>query len=347
MQGRTTIRAPSVQTPKKRSNLRDVAKAAGVSVATVSRVLNAPALVSGETRDRVLSVIETLHFVPSAAARAINSGRTRMVGALVPTLDNAIFARFLSSLEEGLGNFGLSLVVATTDGNDETEAAKAERLVNIGVEALIVSGITHSARFDELIQRTQLPAVATSYFDPAYHLPTVGYDNAAAAALALDHLIALGHRDIAVIHGPAAQNDRTRARLRGLEQAAADARLRYFPTDITMQGGATAAQGYLATGRNCTAVLCLSDVLAMSVLFELRRHGISVPASLSVMGVDDLPASAHIVPRLTSVQLPVSRMGHETASAVASWIEKQIVPQSLLLPSRLIIRESTQMVSSA
>jgi LacI family transcriptional regulator len=201
MQGRTTIRAPSVQTPKKRSNLRDVAKAAGVSVATVSRVLNAPALVSGETRDRVLSVIETLHFVPSAAARAINSGRTRMVGALVPTLDNAIFARFLSSLEEGLGNFGLSLVVATTDGNDETEAAKAERLVNIGVEALIVSGITHSARFDELIQRTQLPAVATSYFDPAYHLPTVGYDNAAAAALALDHLIALGHRDIASFMG--------------------------------------------------------------------------------------------------------------------------------------------------
>jgi LacI family transcriptional regulator len=85
----------------------------------------------------------------------------------------------------------------------------------------------------------------------------------------------------------------------------------------------------------------------MSVLFELRRHGISVPASLSVMGVDDLPASAHIVPRLTSVQLPVSRMGHETASAVALWIEKQIVPQSLLLPSRLIIRESTQMIGSA
>jgi LacI family transcriptional regulator len=336
----------SLQASKKRANLRDVAKAAGVSVATVSRVLNAPELVSEDTRSRIQSVIDRLHFVPNAAARAINSGRTRMVGALVPTLDNAIFARFLSCLEERLGAYGLSLVVATTDSMDDIEAAKAERLVDIGVEALIVSGVTHSAGFDDLVRRTQLPAIATSYFDAGYHLPTVGYDNAAAATLALHHLMSIGHRDIAVLHGPAERNDRTRARLDGLKRAAQNARLCYFPADITMEGGRIATQAYLASTHRCTAILCLSDVLAMSALFELRRQSIDVPGTLSVIGVDDLPASAHTEPRLTSVRLPVGQMGHETANAVGEWIERQIVPKSLLLDCKLVIRDSTRPVAT-
>jgi LacI family transcriptional regulator len=335
----------AVQHTKKRANLRDVAKTAGVSVATVSRVLNAPAFVSEGTRTRVQSAIDALHFVPSAAARAINSGRTKIVGALVPTLDNAIFARFLSCLEEGLGTHGLSLVVATTDGDEGTEATKAERLVNIGAEALIVSGVSHSPAFNDLVRRTRLPAIATSYFDERYHLPTIGYDNAAASAMALQHLTSAGHRDIAVVHGPPEKNDRTRARLNGLRNAGRDVRLRFFATDISMEGGAGATRAFLASGFKCTALLCFSDVLAASALVELRRHGFDVPTDLSVIGVDDLPASAYSEPRLTTVRLPVSRMGHETADAVAGWIERQIVPRSLLLDCGLVIRGSTRAVS--
>lgn len=335
----------TVRPSRKRANLRDVAKAAGVSVATVSRVLNSPALVSEDTRDRVRSAIDTLHFVPSAAARAINSGRTRMVGALVPTLDNAIFARFLSSLEDGLGQHGLSLVVATTDGDEDTEATKAERLVDIGVEALIVSGISHSAAFHDLVRRTRLPTIATSYFDRDHHLPTVGYDNAGAAALALQHLASAGHKDIAVLHGPTDKNDRTRARLQGLRDAARDERLHFIVADITMEGGAGAVRAFLTSGVRSTALLCLSDVLAISALFELRRHGLDVPGDLSVIGVDDLPASAYTEPRLTTVRLPVRRMGHETATAIAEWIERQTIPKSLLLDSSLVIRDSTRDIS--
>lgn len=336
----------TVRSSRKRANLRDVARAAGVSVATVSRVLNSPSLVSEDTKSRVRSAIDTLHFVPSAAARAINSGRTRMVGALVPTLDNAIFARFLSALEEGLGDYGLSLVVATTDGNVDTEATKAERLVDIGGEALIVSGVSHSAAFDELVRRTRLPTVATSYFDVGYHLPTIGYDNAAAASLALHHLISAGHREVAVLHGPTDRNDRTRARLKGLRDAAGEVKLHFFAAEITMEGGGEATRAYLASRLGCTALLCLSDVLAISALFELRRHCIDVPRQLSVIGVDDLPASAHTVPRLTTVRLPVSRMGRETAIAVGEWIERQTIPGSRLLDCNLVIRDSTRDVSS-
>lgn len=332
----------AVHHTRKRANLREVAKAAGVSVATVSRVLNMPALVSTDTRTRVQSAIETLHFVPSAAARAINSGRTKIVGALVPTLDNAIFAKFLSCLEEGLGTHGLSLVVATTDGDEDTEVMKAERLVNIGVEALIVSGVSHSAEFDELVRRARLPTIATSFFDDGYHLPTIGYDNAAASAMALQHLISSVHRDIAVFHGPTHTNDRTRARLKGLSNAADDVRLHYFAAQITMEGGAEATQAFLNSGLKCTALLCFSDILATSALVELRRHGLDVPCDLSVIGVDDLPASAYSEPRLTTVRLPVGRMGHETAHAVAEWIERQTVPKSILLDCGLVVRGSTR-----
>lgn len=338
-------RLMAVRHTKKRANLRDVAKTAGVSVATVSRVLNSPALVSEDRRTLVQAAIDTLHFVPSAAARAINSGRTKIVGALVPTLDNAIFARFLSCLEEGLGAYGLSLVVATTDGDEGTEAMKAERLVNIGAEALIVSGVSHSAEFDELVRRTRLPTIATSYFDECYHLPTIGYDNAAASAMALQHLTSIGHRYIAVFHGPTEKNDRTRARLEGLKNAPHDVRLHFFVADITMEGGAGATRAFLTSGLKCTALLCFSDILAATALVELRRNGLDVPADLSVIGVDGLPASAYSEPRLTTVRLPVSRMGYETAQAVAGWIERQTVPKSLLLDCGLVIRGSTRDLS--
>jgi len=193
--------------PKKRANLRDVAKASGVSVATVSRVLNNPDLVSATTNEVVLAAIDALDFVPSAAARSINSGRTHVVGALVPTLDNAVFSAFLAAIEAELSKHGLSLVVATTNGDPDIEVEKAQRLVNIGAEALIVTGITHSPALDEVIKRARMPTIATSYFDPSYRYPTIGYDNAAASRTALEYLIGKGHQHISVIHGPTVHHD--------------------------------------------------------------------------------------------------------------------------------------------
>lgn len=330
---------------RKRANLRDVAQAANVSVATVSRVLNRPQSVSEETRLRVQRVIETLHFVPSAAARAINSGRTRVVGALVPTLDNAIFTRFLAALEKQLALDGLSLVVATTDHDPRIEAVKARGLVDIGAEALIVSGITHSAEFDRLVARTRLPVVATSYYDEGYRLPTVGYDNADASRRALDFLVSQGHRQIAVIHGPTAHNDRTRARLAGLEVDTPGLSLHPFETEISVQGGCSAMGRLLADGAACSAIICFSDVLAMGALFELQRHGMSVPEAMSLVGIDDLPLSSCTSPEITTVRLPVARMGEATATAVVQWLDHQIVPTPTLLPVELIVRNSTRPIS--
>ncbi|WP_299475535.1 LacI family DNA-binding transcriptional regulator [uncultured Roseibium sp.] len=325
---------------RKRANLRDVAKLANVSVATVSRVLNSPDSVAKNTKAVVDAAIAELRFVPSAAARAINSGRSRFVGALVPTLDHAIFARYLAALEQTLSDYRLSLVVATTNGDAAVEAQKAQTLVDIGAEGLVISGITHERELYELIERCQLPSVATSYYDPDFLLPTIGYDNVDAGRIALEHLLSLGHSAIAVVHGSLTSNDRTLARIKGLE-GHDDAQMSFLEADLSVEAGCAAARQILSGKQRATAVLCLSDVLATGVLYELNRQGVSVPQDISIVGIDDLPGSAHTTPGLTTVHLPVVRMGHATAVAISEWIENGVVPAEKLFDTDLIIRGST------
>lgn len=326
---------------RRRANLRDVAATAGVSVATVSRVLNSPQSVAPDTRERVQQAMRSHHWVPSAAARAINSGRTRFVGALVPTLDHDIFARVLAGQERQLASHQLSLVVATTQGDPQVEAQKAKGLVDIGAEGLIVSGMTHAAEFHDLITQSRLPAVAISCFDPGYELPTIGYDNAGAAQTALQHLVGLGHRRIAVLHGAVKNNDRTRARIDALRDQQAGLDLNFHEVTLSTAGGCDGVAALMADRCGSTALLCLSDVLAAGAIFELQRRGVSVPDRISVMGIDDLPGSAYLYPQLTTVHLPVSRMGQAAADAIAGWVETQEVPKPRLLDFELVIRAST------
>ena len=325
---------------KKRANLRDVAQKADVSVATVSRVLNSPQTVSKYTRKRVEDAIELLNFVPNAAARAINSGRTRIVGALVPTLDHSIFSRFLDALEEELQRYSLSLVVATTGGDPDIEAQQAEKLLNIGVEGLFVSGVTHSAKFEALANRRDLPVVATSYYDPDYHLPTVGYDNAQLTTMLLQHLIGLGHQSIGVLHGPPQSNDRTAARLSPLKNQHG-VEVRSFETTFDLQSAGDAVEKVLRSPRPPTAFLCISDVLAHGALFRCQRLGISVPQEVAIAGIDDHPISQSTTPGITSVRTPVRLMGTRAAEVLATWVEKGERATDQLLESRLIIRGST------
>jgi len=326
---------------KKRANLRDVAKAANVSVATVSRVLNTPGVVQKDTLLRVQNAIAALNFHPSAAARAINSGRSKILGALIPSLDNDIFALTIEALENRLGDYGFSLVVATTAEDPIQEARKAKELVNIGVEGLFLSGVSYSADLHDLLRRTGVPAVAMSYFDPDFEYPTIGYDNKKAAQTALEHLVALGHQRIAVVHGPQTNNDRTRARILGASTQRADVSVTYLETELSVAGGAEMVVRTLAAGHGFDAYLCVSDVLAYGVLFELQRRGIAVPAAASVVGIHDLPSAQHTSPRLTTVRLPAKEMGTSAAEALAEWVENDIRPAPRCFESVLVPRESS------
>lgn len=331
---------PPPRPPNRKPNVRDVARYAGVSVATVSRVLNRPAQVAEATRARVDQAIDTLQFVPSSAARAINSGRTRLIGALIPTLDHAIFSRFVDAVEEELGARNLSLIIANTGHDTARELDKAKRLMDIGVEGLLVSGITRSPGFRELVARHQVPVIATSYFETGYTYPTIGYDNAEAANTALDHLLGLGHADIAVLTGPISNNDRTRARLRALE-AANKTRLRFCRSGLSFPAAARTVRQIRQDHPTVTALLCLSDVLAQGALLQLKSDGLRVPDEMSVIGIDDLPSSASYDPPLTTVHLPVKAMGTLAARAISDWIESQNPAPSTALTTKLILRDST------
>lgn len=331
-----------VQSPaRKKSNLRDVAAHAGVSVATVSRVLNTPQKVAVDTRSRVEAAIEALRFVPSAAARAINRGRSGMVAALIPTIDNAIYARVVDGLEAGLADRQLALMVAQVGDDPLFEFTRARQLVDIGAEALIVVGITHDDGLFELMDRAQIPIISVSYFDKNSVLPTFGYDNWEAASLAAEHLAGLGHKRVAALHGPVATNDRMRRRKEALTSRAFGIDFAFIEVPISTAGGHNGIAELLGDKFSPSAVLCFSDVIAHGALSSLQSCGIRVPDEMSVMGMEDLPGSRFTFPPLTSVKLSVEEMGVRAAEAVSSWLNSGAPPASVCLPIELVKRETT------
>lgn len=337
---------PSTPAKRTRANLRDVARVAQVSVATVSRVLNNSDSVTAETRDRVTQAINDLRFVPSAAARALNSGRTRTIGAVVPTLDHAIYAKYLAGLEDGLSARGQSLLVSVTGGDPQVEVTKAKALLNLGVEGLIISGKRHDSALDRLVERMGVPVLITSFYDEAAIYPTIGYDNAAIAGEALSFLQGLGHRRITVIHGDPALNDRVEARLEGLTAnlaagPAPDTELSTISVDLSVAGGVAGARQVLKSETLPTAILCLSDVQALGVLFEMQRQGVRIPQDLSLMGFDNLEWAANSAPALTSIDLPAAAMGHAAAQAICDWADGGPAAQCQELTGELIVRGST------
>ncbi|MEM7524495.1 MAG: LacI family DNA-binding transcriptional regulator [Pseudomonadota bacterium] len=293
-----------------------MAHAADVSVATVSRVINDAPSVTVRTRDKVQAVIQRLGFAPNPMARALTTGRTRTIAALVPTLNHSIFARFLTAMEAGLTANGMSLVVATTNGDPDIELAKAKNLLKLGSDGFILTGVQHSDALFDLVEGRATPVILTSWFDKRARHPTIGYDNRAIAARAAAHLGALGHRRIAVIHGSLTNNDRTVARLDGVRACGADIDVSPVEAPLSVTGGAAAAARALALSPRPTALLCLSDVLALGALFEVQRRGLSSPEDISLMGFDDLEWAEAANPPLSSIRLPAAEMGYECADAL-------------------------------
>lgn len=326
-----------------RPKLRDVARHARVSVATVSRVLNNSGPVAEITRRRIDASIEALSYAPDPLARAFNAGRSRTVGVVIPTLDHAIFARYVDALEARLRTHGFALVMATCNQEPALEEERAASLLRLGVEALVLSGMDERAGIDALAERHGVPVLLTSVHDPDAPHPSVGYDNAGLAGQAVTHLTELGHRRIAVIHGPTVYNDRTRLRLKGAMAAAGevDCALRPIATELSEAGGEEAAKALLREPEDVTAILCLSDVIAMGALFALIKAGVPVPDEMSLMGFDNLKWSALTHPPLTTIDLPVVEMGEVAADSIASHLERGLPLQGALLPADLVVRGST------
>ena len=326
--------------------LSDVARLAGCSTATVSRVLNKPDGVNSEARERVDAAIRQLGYLRNSAARALRSRRTRTIGAVIPTLDHAIFARLLAALQGYTSEHGYSLLVTTSGFQVDQELRQARLLVERGAEGLVLVGHTHSPELYAALEGKGIPFVNTySYLPDSRHV-SVGFDNRGAARQVAEYLLDLGHRDFALIVGYRKDNDRVKDRVEGALEAIAARSLATADTLIveepySIEGGREGLRRVLVAGTRPTALICGSDVLAFGVLIECDSRGIAVPRELSVAGFDDLEFAAHLRPPLTTIRVPAIEMGRRAGEFLLAKIAGQPHAPHYPLETSLILRQST------
>lgn len=331
-------------TSQNRSGIRDIARLAGVSTATVSRVLNSPEKVRALTRDKVLAAVEQSAYRPNAAAKALATRRTHTVAAVIPTLEYSIFATFMNALEDTLANAGYNLVIATHGFNDENEYQRCSDVLKMGAEALVVSGAKHNDEFYRLLETTKVPCVYTSVYNPDYALPSIGYDNQRLAETAIQFLVSKGCRRIVVVHGDTDDNDRMALRVAGAQSVATkhkDLKIEFKQTPLSIAGGTATAKEILSSASLPDACLCCADVFAQGMLFEAQRHGIVIPDEISVMGFENQDWASQCEPRLTTVSLPAELMGIATAESLVSHLELGNRLEHQLFAGKIIEREST------
>lgn len=330
-----------------RVTIEQVAQAAGVSTATVSRVLSRPDMVRARTRERVLGTVRRLDYQPVAAARALASGRTKTVGCVIPTLDHAIFARSTQALQTTLALAGYQLLVASYEYKPAVELEVVRALQQRDVDAMVLVGTDHAPTLWQALLNWDKPSLLTWSCDE--RLPSLGFDNEGAARLATAHLLGLGHRHIGVISGLTAYNDRARSRIKGVRHALEAAGLGLSNDLITEQtlnlkGGALGLRALMSASQRPTALFCGNDLLAAGAMLEAQRMGLNVPGQLSVCGIDNHELAEALNPGLTTISLPTQELGRMTAHHVLSALAGQAIPAQLFLPFELLVRGSTARV---
>jgi LacI family transcriptional regulator len=324
----------------------DVAAAAGVSTATVSRALNQPGSVREALRARVEAAVARLGYVPHSGARSLMLRRTGTVGAVLPTMDNAIFAKAIDALQRRLEQAGYQLLIAASDYDVETEMRQAMNLVTRGADALVLCGFSQKPELLQFLQHRALPCVHVMVCPSPAEGTCVGFDNAEAMAKAARYLIDLGHRRVAMLAGITRDNDRASARVDGARRALKDAGLDLPPNRLVERryALADARDGFRALmdqKPRPTAVLCGNDVLAFGSLLEAERMSLKVPSDVSIIGFDDLELARHVRPSLTTVRVQAEEMWRTAADRLLSTLRGEQAPRATEIDVSLVVREST------
>ena len=326
--------------------IRDVARAAGVSVASVSRALNRPDLLSDQALRRVEAAIKQLNYIPNSAARALSLQRMNTIGAVIPTLGHSVFADFMDAYQSRAEALGYRVVLATTHFDNDVELAQVKNLLGYGIEGFLLSGENHNPELHRLLSARGVPYVHTDVFNPNSPHPTIGYDNRRASRRATEHLLDLGHRHIAALPGLRESNDRMFHRVAGVRDAL-EARGLTLPEPLIVERkysiahARDGARELLSRQPRPTAIVCGHDVLAFGTILEAQEQGLRIPGDLSVIGFDDVELSGHLTPSLTTVNVPVEDMGTRAAEHLIARITGQSTPQHVLLQVNLVVREST------
>lgn len=325
--------------------LDDVARHARVSTATVSRCINDPEMVSKPTRERVQAAIRSLGYTPNFAARSMAAKRTSTIGAIIPTMENAIFARGLQAFQEELHRHGYTLLVSSSAYDPEAEEEQIRTLVARGADGLLLIGHDRDPEIYDYLERQRVPVLVAWSHDPAGRAPAIGFDNRAAMRALAEQAIGLGHRRIAMISGVSGQNDRARMRIAGVRDAMAAHGLdpeALDPVELpySVTNGARAFARLMARTPRPSLVFCGNDVLAAGALQGARELGINVPAEVSITGFDDIELARVVTPDLTTVQVPHREMGQMAAKELVAMIKEKRRGVSHRLEVRIVNRSS-------
>ncbi|MBD8706477.1 substrate-binding domain-containing protein [Pseudomonas sp. CFBP 13711] len=327
------------------SDLKEVARVAGVSRATAARCFASPEVVRPTTRDQVFAAARELGFRPNLLGRQLRLQTTRLIGVVVPSLLNPVFAEQFQAMERAARLRGYNLLLATTDYSAERESAVVEELLRQRVDGLVLTVTdAHSNRVLQSLSTEDTPFVLAYHQPGSTEYSAVSVDNRAGMALATRYLLDAGHRRIGMVAGPTLQSDRARQRYAGYCDAMAEHRLNAMPI-IEMPSHTQAdftALAPLLRGPNApTALVCSNDLLAISLIAELRRHGWAVPQQLSIIGFDGIDIGTQMHPTLCSVVQPIAAL----ATTVIDQLLAQIAgaaPTSHRLPCHIRPGESTQ-----
>ena len=342
------MRAPS-RTPVR---LEDVAKLAGVSSGTVSRVLNQPNMVATETATAVKNAIAKLGWVPHGAARALASHKTQTIGAIIPNLANPVFAEMIYAVQNRLTLAGYTLLIGCSAYDPDKALSEARAMVSRGIDGLMLLGESYPDALWTLLTVQRVPYLIAYSFRSGTERHFVGVDNDRAARLSVKHLLDLGHRDFAIVNQDLTWNDRAAARLQGYTAVLAEHGI-WLGRDQVIQKPWSIREGHAAfeqiwqSGHRPTAVICGNDYLAAGVLAACAERSLRVPDDLSVVGYDDLEIAAFLNPPLTTVKVPSADIGTTVADVMLGSVDSSDGMHSVELTAELIVRQSTAPPSKA
>ena len=339
-----TLRAATPRPRIGAATVRDVAAAAGVSVATVSRVLNGKSTVAESLRATVLKAARQLNFTPHAAAKALATKRFMTIGAVVPTLEDSNFAVGIAALQQAVNRRGYTLLLASSNYDADEEFRQVQAMVGQGVAGLMLVGARRAASVYAMLDAQQIPFINTWVLDEAH--PCVGFDNRAIGRTLANYLLDLGHTDFGLIAQHSPNSDRAAQRIAGAREALA-ARGVQLPQERLIERSHKIADGQLAlrtllqSQRRPTAVMCGTDTLAFGALVEAHAQGLHVPHDLSITGINDVEFAAHLTPPLTTIRLPADEIGARAAEYLMGCIDGKAVVLRTPVEFSLIVRAST------
>jgi LacI family transcriptional regulator len=354
LRGRTEALRPLTSSfaVKPRLTIRDIAREAGVSTATVSRVMNSPESVAPDTRCAVQTVIDRHGYLSHGIAMSLASSRSMSIGLVIPTIINSIYASSTQAIQGIAQAAGYTVLLGVSEFSPELEEKIIRQLLERRVDGLILTGGERKRAIYDMIEANGVPYVVTWKLLPGNAgLPSVSFDNHRGGLVAMEHLIALGHRKIGLICGRSALNDRARERRRAYEESIiscgleVEARL-IHEADFELDSGRDAMRELLGLPERPTAVFCANDVQAIGALHECEEHGLRVPADISLVGFDDLPIAKYVRPQLTTIRVPAQRMGELAATRIIEALRTGGPAASAELPIELVVRDSTAAVST-